>query len=68
MEPLPNRIAAIAIGTGDIDCVYHAALHELRAAAAEIAENDPGVEDRLEMMVSSRRLRDIADLPLDLLA
>lgn len=68
MEPLPNRIAAIAIGTGDIDCVYHAALHELRAAAAEIAESDPGVADRLEMMVSSRRLRDIADLPLDLLA
>src|ERR1035438_2137764 len=25
-EPLPSRLSAIALGTGDIDCVYHFAL------------------------------------------
>ena len=28
-EPLPSRIASLAMGTGDIDCVYHFALNEL---------------------------------------
>ena len=28
-EPTPNRIASIALGTGEIDCVYHFALPEL---------------------------------------
>ena len=28
-EPLPTRIASLAIGTGDLDCVYHFALPEL---------------------------------------
>jgi len=28
-EPVPSRIAAIALGTGDMDCVYHFALPEL---------------------------------------
>ncbi len=27
IEPLPARIASIALGTGDVDCVYHAALY-----------------------------------------
>ena len=27
-EPLPSRIASIAMGTGDIDCTYHGALYE----------------------------------------
>lgn len=71
MEPDPKRLSAIAVGTGDIDCVYHAALKELREGAAEAVENaptrDPAVH-RLEMMVQSSRLRDISDLPLDLLA
>ena len=31
-EPLPSRIATLALGTGDIDCVYHFALPELQAA------------------------------------
>lgn len=63
-EPWPSRIAALALGTGDLDCVYHFALTELREAAAEI-----GGEDSLEllnMMVEGRRLRDISDLPFDL--
>ena len=29
-EPWPNRLAAIALGTGDIDCVYHFSLSELK--------------------------------------
>ncbi len=31
-EPLPTRLAALALGTGDLDCVYHFALPELRDA------------------------------------
>ncbi len=64
-EPLPTRIASLALGTGDIDCVYHFALDELRMTLAA-----PGSEDRLELletMISGKRLRDIADLPLDLI-
>ncbi|MCV6592874.1 MAG: NgoMIV family type II restriction endonuclease [Silicimonas sp.] len=64
-EPLPSRIASLALGTGDIDCVYHFALKELRAALEA-----PGREtylDTLEMMIEGQRLRDIADLPFDLL-
>ena len=63
-EPLPSRIASLALGTGDIDCVYHFALDELRDVLRE-----PGLEgyaDTLEMMIEGKRLRDIADLPLDL--
>lgn len=71
MEPDPSRLSAIALGTGDIDCVYHGALKELREAAAEAVEEDASRDaaaHRLEMMVRSSRLRDISDLPLDLLA
>lgn len=71
MEPLPARLASIAVGTGDIDCVYHAALSELRSAGAQLAQEYGGAWEnsvsRLEMMVASARLRDISDLPLDLL-
>lgn len=63
-EPLPSRIASLALGTGDIDCVYHFALYELMNAV-QSAE----AEDALEMMnilVDGKRLKDISDLPLDL--
>jgi len=63
-EPLPTRIASLALGTGDLDCVYHFALPELRKAVEEV-----GGEDQLEMlvgMIDGRRLRDISDLPFDL--
>jgi hypothetical protein len=63
-EPMPSRIASLALGTGDIDCVYHFALPELQAAVAECAAED-GIE-ALAAMVEGRRLRDIADLVLDL--
>lgn len=63
-EPMPARIASLALGTGDIDCVYHFALYELVEAVKEI-----GAEDALEMLtvlIEGRRLKDISDLPLDL--
>ncbi|MFZ5949634.1 MAG: NgoMIV family type II restriction endonuclease [Candidatus Rifleibacteriota bacterium] len=63
-EPLPSRLASIALGTGDIDCVYHFALPELQKAV-----NDSEQEDSIEIlntMVEGRRLRDITDLPFDL--
>lgn len=61
------RIASLALGTGDLDCVYHLALPELRDACDAI----DGGEDQLEMldtMIEGNRLRDISDLPLDLVA
>ncbi len=63
-EPLPSRIASIALGTGDIDCVYHFALPELQKAVADLELHD--ASEMLDIMVQGRRLRDIGDLPLDL--
>jgi hypothetical protein len=63
-EPLPSRLASIALGTGDIDCVYHFALPELQASLAETAFSD--AQDMLDIMVKGKRLKDITDLPLDL--
>ena len=63
-EPFPSRIAALALGTGDLDCVYHFALHELLESAKEL-NNEESIEI-LNMMVQGRRLRDISDLPFDL--
>jgi hypothetical protein len=63
-EPLPSRIASVALGTGDIDCVYHFALPELREAVSTDGHGD--AIELLEMMIAGKRLRDIADLPLDL--
>lgn len=63
-EPLPSRLASIALGTGDIDCVYHFALYELITATEKL-----GQEEALEMlniMINGKRLKDITDLPLDL--
>lgn len=63
-EPLPTRIASLALGTGDIDCVYHFALPELQKAIAEIDNEDQ--MDLLKTLVEGRRVRDISDLPFDL--
>lgn len=63
-EPTPSRIASIALGTGDIDCVYHFALPELEAALAELDYED--ASEMLRTMIDGKRLRDISDLPLDL--
>lgn len=63
-EPTPSRLASIALGTGDIDCVYHFALPELKHAILE-SENDEAIH-LLDIMTSGKRLKDISDLPLDL--
>ena len=63
-EPLPTRIAALALGTGDLDCVYHFALDELREAIGELDNQDQ--MDMLQILIEGRRLRDISDLPFDL--
>lgn len=63
-EPLPARLASLALGTGDIDCTYHGALHELIDAAKNSPHQD--AFELLTLMVDGRRLRDISDLPFDL--
>lgn len=63
-EPMPNRLASLALGTGDIDCVYHFALYELIRAVKEVGSED--ALETLETLVQGKRLKDISDLPLDL--
>ncbi len=66
-EPTPSRIASLALGTGDVDCVYHFALYELLDAVREYGQN--GREDlveALESLIEGKRLKDVSDLPLDL--
>lgn len=64
VEPLPSRLASIALGTRDIDCVYHFALNEL-ITAVEAAQAEDSLE-MLSIMIQGKRLKDISDLPLDL--
>lgn len=63
-EPTPVRISSLALGTGDLDCVYHFALPELTAAVDAVGPED--TRELLHMMIDGKRLKDIADLPLDL--
>ncbi|HXH08861.1 MAG TPA: NgoMIV family type II restriction endonuclease [Alphaproteobacteria bacterium] len=63
-EPLPSRLASIALGTGDIDYVYHFALPELTKTVKTLGLSD--AEEMLEILVKGKRLKDISDLPLDL--
>jgi len=63
-EPTLTRIASLALGTGDIDCIYHFALNELKNAVIKI--NDESQLDMYKTLVEGRRLRDISDLPFDL--
>jgi hypothetical protein len=81
-EPLPSRLRSIAIGTGEIDCVYHVALPELQAAlqaslnAARKFTSARARKSRvdalekqiasLDLMRDGDRLRDSSDLPFDL--
>lgn len=76
MECDPEILASLCLGTGDIDCVYHAALYELTDAADDAANNLPppsrgatwaDKRESLRRMVDGSRLRDISDLPLDLM-
>ncbi|OSQ45306.1 NgoMIV family type II restriction endonuclease [Thalassospira alkalitolerans] len=63
-EPMAGRIASLALGTGDMDCVYHFALNELQQTYQELELHD--ALDTLETMIDGKRLKDISDLPLDL--
>ncbi len=63
-EPTPIRIASLALGTGDIDCVYHFALNELKQGIQNLKNEDQ--LDMLNTLIEGRRLRDISDLPFDL--
>lgn len=63
-EPMPGRLASLALGTGDIDCMYHFALYESIKAVEK-----SGAEDSIEMLhllIEGKRIKDISDLPLDL--
>ena len=63
-EPTPARISSLALGTGDLDCVYHFALPELVAAVH--ADGGGDTAELLDTMIDGNRLKDISDLPLDL--
>lgn len=63
-EPTPSRLASLALGTGDIDCVYNFALYELQKSVAD-SGNDEAL-NMLSTMIEGKRLKDISDLPLDL--
>jgi hypothetical protein len=63
-EPMPTRISSLALGAGDIDCVYHIALIELQQAIDAVGNHDQA--DMLRTLVEGRRLRDMSDLPFDL--
>lgn len=61
-EPLPSRLASLALGTGDIDCVYHFALYELIEAVKSVG--DESSNEMLNILINGKRLKDISDLPL----
>ena len=66
-EPLPSRLASLALGTGDLDCVYHFALYELMDAVREYGrQGREDIVETLENLINGKRLKDISDLPLDL--
>lgn len=70
-EPMPTRIQSLALGVGDLDTVYHFALYELKKTIDElVAAGHQGIEDQqdiLNAMIQGKRLRDISDLPFDLI-
>jgi hypothetical protein len=65
-KPMPTRLASLAMGTGDIDCVYHMALPELAGSVKELGSEDQ--QEMLDTLTSGKRLRDISDLPFDLIS
>jgi len=63
-EPMPSRLASLALGTGDIDCVYHFALYELVESVRLTCAEDS--IEMLDILIKGKRLKDISDLPMDL--
>lgn len=64
-DPSITRLASIAMGTGDVDMVYHVALDQLRRAVALYGTE--AALQTLDDLLEGKRLRDISDLPFDLL-
>jgi hypothetical protein len=64
-EPTISRLESLALGTGEIDCVYHSALPELERAM-EYAGDNKGL-DRLREIIRTRRMRDVSDLLFDVM-
>lgn len=60
-EPLPSRLASIAMGTGEVDAVYHVALDELVTATER--SNARQQIDTLELLIAQRRILDFSTLP-----
>lgn len=63
-EPTPARIASLALGTPNLDCVYHFALYELVEALDEL--KDESAAEQLAILIEEKRLKDISDLPFNL--
>lgn len=63
-EPIPARLSSLALGTGDIDTVYHFALPELIDAVDTHGTHKTRAQ--LNVLINGKRLRDISDLPFDL--
>lgn len=57
-EPMPSRLASIARGTGEVDCVYHVALEELLEVTRGSVQFDT-----LDELVLQDRLRPVWVLP-----
>ena len=55
-EPLPSRLASLALGTGDLDCVYHFALYELLESVREYGANGrEDIVETLENLIAGKR-------------
>ena len=63
-EPAPSRLASLALGTGDIDTMYH--VRPARAGGGHPRLGQRRGTKTLDNLIDGQRLRDIADLPLDL--
>lgn len=71
-EPLPSRLESVARGTGELDAVYHVALHPLIQGLENLATGgsfQASAEKALPVIYALRdagRLKDLTDLPFDL--
>lgn len=59
-EPLPSRLASIAMGTGEVDAVYHVALDELVEATKD--SGNAKQLATLSTLIAQRRLLDYSTL------
>ncbi|MTK05415.1 NgoMIV family type II restriction endonuclease [Micromonospora sp. CP22] len=63
-EPLPSRIAAIAMTTGEVDAVYHVMFDEMAEAVRQVGTREQ--KERWFELVTQGRVRDYAALPVTL--